>query len=384
MPTSWPAGPNSSGRRGRSTRPAPASTSTALRANESGRCAGRHRGRPRRRCHARPPCPGPRAARPGWWSSCRRRSPALRRGVTQRGGIAVVGAGPPRARHPGGDLPRPRCAPRRYVRGPGTGEGQGIADSPAPADPTPGARRPSGAGGFALAALLATPAPAVLPTVAREPGGRDGPNRRSCGWNRQRPGRPGARGRGPRGRHRLRLPGRVPRYAAVLPPGGLRGSRAPAGGRRPGQPVRLSGARLSGAQPPGPTPGPAPDPAPWGLDRIDQRARSSRAGTPRRADRQAPASPRTSSTRGSRPTTTTSTAGPSGFTAVDDAGADDCPATARTSPARSAARRTGGERGVADRGADAGLRRLGRDVRGVPGSTGPPATTAAARPRRRT
>ena len=130
-----------------------------------------------------------------------------------------------------------------------------------------------------------------------------------------------------------------PGYAAVLPPGGLRGIEGGPGGgrRRPGR-ARPAVGRARDRHPHG-----APK-LPWGLDRIDQRALPlSGTYTPPARPRRARASPPTSSTPASRRTTATSAAGSGRASPRSTTGAapTTAPGTARTSPARSAARRAG-------------------------------------------
>src|SRR4051812_6104977 len=140
-----------------------------------------------------------------------------------------------------------------------------------------------GAGGVALAALLAAATPAVFPAVAHA-----GPAAAADGAKpvivRLEPGSdPDAQARAAAARGaRITFVYRdvFPGYAAVLPPGGLRGIE---GGPdvvavNPDTPVRLSGARVSGRrgsgrQPPGPAPAPARGPARGGPDRTPRRAR---------------------------------------------------------------------------------------------------------------
>ena len=191
------------------------------------------------------------------------------------------------------------------------------------------------AGGLALAALLAVAAPAVAhaepgadqgkPVIVRlEPGSDPDAQAREAA----------ARGARVTFVYRDVFPG----YAAVLPPGGLRGIEGGPGvvavdpdtpvAAVAGGPARRTPATRCRGGSTGSTSG-------HGRSRAATR-RPPRTGT-------AAASPPTSSTRGSRPTTTTSAAGCGRASPRSTTGAapTTAPATARTSPARSAARRAG-------------------------------------------
>ena len=138
-------------------------------------------------CHAgrRAVTPAPLARPdPGWCWGARARFAVRRsrRGVSH-GGVDIrlcVGAGPAGARHPLGRSPCDlRCAPRRGARLPGTGEGQGMADSPGiPHAPTPGTSP--------VAVLCGSRSPRCSrPPPRRLPAAGDaGPWRRRTGRNR--------------------------------------------------------------------------------------------------------------------------------------------------------------------------------------------------------
>ena len=158
-----------------------------------------------------------------------------------------------------------------------------------------------------------------------------------------------------------------PGYAAVLPPGGLRGIEGGPGvvAVDPDAPVRAVRVDPATARQLRRAPGRrgAVGPRPH---------RPARAAAVRQlhlpvADGAAAASPPTSSTPGSAPPTGTSAAGSGpGFTAIDDGrGTDDCAGHGTHVAGTIGGAATGWRSAVvAGRGPDAGLRRLGRDVRG--------------------